>query len=673
MIISLLFFLACFICGLALTRLFKLEFSPVVEVLVSLVLGVTGVTLILFFLAWVVPFSRVSIAVETAGLVMMSVWRISRDRSFRLPKVLKSLKEAVVGLSLKGKLAAAFFITIVIWIFGRALFFDSNGQLWAGDRLVWTDWPLHIAMAANFAWGNNFPPQNPTFAGIPLIYPFFADFLSGVLMQLGESIPVAFAVPGVVLTLCFFGLFVVLGSQLLEKVRSPKEPRSFKFIAMGALLLSLFWGGLGWVYWLKEAFGNETTLVETLLSPPREYTFWWEKGQWFFTFLYSEILPQRAFLFGLPLFFLVLYLVYVAWEGRRLRCFTIAGTIGGLMPFFHTHSYFSLVILAVTMAAIGGIGILRSRSKGILKPIRQAQGPEFTEGQVQDDRRRRYLEAMFLFFLPFGILSLVQLPLFLPQNHGFPFHFGWMKEGENFFVYWFKNTGFFIPLFLLGLWKGRLGGFGRVLGIASLSLFILPNLFQFAPWGYDNLKIFTYWYLIGSVFVMAGLVRIWEMREIGWIGKIAAVFLFISLTLSGVVEVGRLVDTERVKVGLWPKDDFDFARQIREKTPSAAVFLTSAIHDHPVASLAGRKIILGFPGNSWSWGIEGWDERERNVHTMFKGGDEAKSLWQKYGIDYIVVSDRERYFEKDIDEEYIRENGTLILEKGNTRVYRIND
>lgn len=643
--VALLFFLVSSLFGYALVKLLKLEASPLVVLSTSVLLGTVATALLFFFTAWVVPVSQMSLVIELVVLAGVSIYFLKNN----LAAFQKSLWEGIWKLfscSHREKLLGLFFIVLVVWLFGRSLFFDNKGQLFAGDRLVWTDWPVHMAIAASFAWGHNFPPQNPTFAGIPLIYPFFSDFVSGLLLALGASLPQAFIVPGMVLTLAFFGLYVAVGSRLLKASKLFKDLLALKLTAMGALFLSLFWGGLGWVYWLAEAFTNETTLVETLLAPAREYTFWWDKGLWFFTFLYSEILPQRGFLFGLPMFFLVLLLVYEGWQKRRLSNFVIAGFLSGLMPFFHTHSYLSLVILAITLGSIGAIGLIKGDKA----------------------YKKKYLEAVFLFFLPFSVLSLIQLPLFLPQSQGFPWRFGWMKEGENFFLFWFKNTGFFWPLFILGFWKGKFSGFVKALGIASSALFILPNLFQFAPWGYDNLKIFTYWYLIGAPFVMVGLFWIWRIRLIG---PLCASLLFLSLTLSGVVEVGRITDTENVRVGLWVREDQEFAELIRQKTSPEAVFLTAAIHDHPVVSLAGRKILLGFPGNSWSWGIRDWYEREQDVHVMFRGGEAASELWKKYGIDYIVVGSRERGFERNLDEGFIAQNGELVLEKGTTKVYKV--
>jgi hypothetical protein len=281
--------------------------------------------------------------------------------------------------------------------------------------------------------------------------------------------------------------------------------------------------------------------------------------------------------------------------------------------------------------------------------------------------RKRWLKAIFLYGVPFVILAFVQLPLFLLQKRELPFVFGWMKNDENVVWFWFKNTGMFIPLALLGLWRGKIAIHLKLAGIAAWSLFILPNLFQFARWGYDNLKIFTYWYLISAFFAVVALVLIWRIR---FVGPIVAVLLFISLTLSGVVEVSRILDTKRVQIGLWSREDQEFAQAVKTQTEPTAVFLTAAIHDHPVASLAGRKIVIGYPGNSWSWGLDGWSERETDVHAMFRG-DRLPELVIKYTISYIVVGDRERWFEPKLNEAAIAQQAELVLEQGSTKVYKV--
>ena len=182
--------------------------------------------------------------------------------------------------------------------------------------------------------------------------------------------------------------------------------------------------------------------------------------------------------------------------------------------------------------------------------------------------------------------------------------------------------------------------------------------------------MFTYWYLLGSIFVAGALGLIWNQ---GKAGKVLAVVFFVSLTLSGVVEMSRIIDTKRVQIGLWSSLEQNIALEIRKLTPPDSVFLTAAIHDHPVATLAGRKIVIGFPGNSWSWGIDGWNEREKDVHTMLQGSPGTGELLRKYHIDYVYLSDRERYFDKSANQVYFASIGELVLQKGDVKIYKLNN
>lgn len=672
MIGTVLFFVAAFFLGSSLIYRFKLLVPSTYLYIASLVVGTVFLTLLIFGSGFLAPLTKEIIILELVVVVVISLLIGQGQRVYL--KQFTYFTNSFKRQSSFIKIISFGLVILIVWLFGRALFFNSQGQLIAGDRLVWTDWPLHIGMASSFAFGQNIPPQNPTFASTPLIYPFFADFLSGIFLMLGASIPVAFAIGGIVLTLSFFALFIGFVKLVTKSVS----------IGVISLLLSLFWGGVGFVYWLQDVIGTGS------IYPEREFSFWGEKGLWFFTFLYSEILPQRAFLFGLPMFFLILVLIVNAlahhknflvpqldrdivgassksnrpsseangenftWFAKNIRSNLIfAGVFAGLLPFFHTHTFLSLWISSLSFV-----------------------GLHMLFGSLEAFKEKLPLKKLLLlpltlyayFFIPFTLLSLAQLPFFLGKSGVAAFEFGWMKDGENFFLFWFKNTGFFMPIMLMGIWQGRKNKILLGIGLVSIILFIIPNLFRFAPWGYDNLKMLTYWYLLGSIFVALVLVRFFQKN---FLGKLVASILFFSLTLTGFLEVGRLFTTSKTQIGLWSREDFLFAENIKKQTDPQSIFLTAAIHDHPVASLAGRKIVIGYPGNSWSWGIRGWDQREQDVRTMFRGGELARSLWKKYRINYIIVSDRERYFEAGVDEEFIKQNAELVIEISDKRVYKI--
>lgn len=557
--------------------------------------------------------------------------------------------EPMVDITKRNWSLGLFFVVLVTWLFARSILTDSAGTIIAGDRMVWTDWPLHFSIAASFAWGNNnLPPENPTFAGIPLVYPFVSDLISGLLLKLGASFWTAFALPGMVFTLVFGVVYLVFVYRCLSfsKIfqKSTKNTRiTWSFCT---LLLSLFWGGLGGFAWVYEVATQMFSGMFQSLYPVKEYTFLQQQGFWFLNFLYGEILPQRAFLMGLPLFFIVLLMVLRAWHTKSWKLFALAGIITGVMPFFHTHSFISLIIFMVTAALLTLVYQVTKQQSILL-----------------------LLKAIFIVCVPVALLVLPQLPLLFSQSTGFPFHFGWTKGSENFFLFWFKNTSIFWPLFILGIIKGGFSLPVKLVGIASVSLFILPNLFQFAPWMYDNLKILTYWYLIGAVFVSTAIY--WIYGTFHKTGILIGLILVFLLTFSGIVEVSRLLVPERTRIRLWTRHDQELALQIRQKTDPNAVFLTAPVHDHPVSALAGRKIVLGFPGNSWSWGIKGWDTRERDVHRMYTGGAESLLFLKQYKVTHIAIGDRERSAFPVINEPYFRAEFPILLRNGSTTVYLV--
>ncbi|RJR15284.1 hypothetical protein C4579_02620, partial [Candidatus Microgenomates bacterium] len=179
---------------------------------------------------------------------------------------------------------------------------------------------------------------------------------------------------------------------------------------------------------------------------------------------------------------------------------------------------------------------------------------------------------------------------------------------------------------------------------------------------------FTYWYLLSAPLVAGVLIWLWR-KNLAL--RFVAVVLFLSLVVTGGLELTRLLQTNRTQIRLWNAQDIELSQQIRQKTDPKGVFLTAAVHDHPAVALAGRKTLLGYPGTIWSWGIAGWDIRERDVHTMFRGGEGAKRLWKKYDVGYIIISNRERGFEPELDEEIIASQSELVLEQGSTKVYQV--
>lgn len=79
------------------------------------------------------------------------------------------------------------------------------------------DLPLHLAYITSFVYGNNIPPQDPSFAGEKLVYPFLSDFLSAIFLKLGLNFEDILFIPGLLLTASLYGALYYFTYRLVKK------------------------------------------------------------------------------------------------------------------------------------------------------------------------------------------------------------------------------------------------------------------------------------------------------------------------------------------------------------------------------------------------------------------------------------------------------------------------
>jgi len=632
MVISIIFFGVSYLLGTVILNIFKIHLSGIKNPL-ALVLGSTVITLAIFFLSFVF-----SLTFTCAFLVLFICLILSLVYYLKYPGTIKFQEKINLKTNFLKITCFIFLALIILLLFQKSIITSPNSVI-AGNRIVWTDWPVHLAIISSFVHGNNFPPQNPLHSGSFLSYPFFSDFLSAVLQALGANLKSSLLVPGLILGFTALLIIYNFGKIITSSFRS-----------ILALFIAIFWGGLGFIYFFQDLLNSKNPL-SVLLAPSHEYTFYSEKNLWFFSFLYSELLPQRAFLLGLPLFFSAVSLFIIGLVKKRKIYLLFSALITSLLPLFHFHSFLSLVFFL-----------------GIFTPL--SLFSEFFEGGISKFKAAFHLILVY-FVLPIVGFSLLQFPLFSSVNTSQIIHvnWGWMKNSENIFLFWFKNTGLFIPLFILGAWIFRRDTLKRNIAISASGLFVIPNIISFAPWPYDNLKILTYFYFIGSFYVAHALAH---FAQKGIITKLLTVLIIISLTLSGIVEVFGVIGPKKNQFPLWSAKDFELAETIINNTEPNSIVLTAAIHDHPVAGIAGRKQVIGFPGNAWSWGFSDWLEREQDVRKMLIADSPfVTNLFRKYKIHYVLISDRELFFEKRTNEQYYLQNAVFVAGGTGYKLYRV--
>jgi hypothetical protein len=502
--------------------------------------------------------------------------------------------------AMRGALTAALVIGVlaVRWAFfwAGAWTIDDQG-LWASHTYLWGDWSLHLGDSTGFAYGDNFPPVHPRFAGLPHTYHYLTSITAAAMIRLGMT-PIA------ALTFQSFVLLLFIAIGLLAFARRMAGRWSDAALAV---VLFLVGGGLGWWWTVAEALTRHD-LLGTLGAHP------WDRGiqeahnfRWLNVY-YAYLVPQRSTLYGFPLGMLVLTCLRHAVDQRRAIPYLLAGVIAGLLPFANLGALLSLALItpfiALLFPAVGWIG----------------------------------------FFFTCGAVAAPQL---LAQQGGAPgalhalrLQVGWIAGRDPWWWFWLKNLGVFVPLLVAALAsRTLLRPRDRRFLWAFMPVFALANLAVFQPWDWDNTKVLLWWYLGSCVLVAAWIARAWREH------RGALVRATLGAVLASLVFSGLLVDLHQ---GLQldrhlfvTRDELELARRVRDETPPRSLFVVALQNNHPVPTLAGRRVLMSYPGWLWSQGVA-YAEREREVRKILGLAPGADSLMRHYHVDFVAIGPEER-------------------------------
>ncbi|HYM85092.1 MAG TPA: hypothetical protein VEY67_13185, partial [Candidatus Dormibacteraeota bacterium] len=423
----------------------------------------------------------VVVLVAVLGLaVALGLWLAwPGGRSVRGSVGARSLPDSLASLdplSFLGRLdtwgTALFAILATRWLFlwSSALQLGSDG-LAAGHEYIWSDWPTHLGIVTRFAWGDNFPPQNTLYAGLPLSYHYLSDLTPAAFVALGMD-------PTGALPLHSYVLSLLAAMCLWAFVRRLSLRTS---VATLATILFLFGAGLGWLPTFAT-LDRTHDLVGTLLAAPFDSQAAGNLHLRFFNPYLAFLMSQRAYLYGLPIALLLLTLLVAAVRRRSLGRFVLAGAVGGLLPLAHLPT-----LLAMAMTTPFLVVLLTAR------PWR-------------DPLRRIPWRGWIVFHAVWIAVSLPQLLSQLGGGAGalsaFRFQLGWVADPDPWWWFWLKNVGLFIPLALVAMASGRiLPPRSRGVALALMPIFAIVNVAVFQPWDWDDHKLLIYWFLGAAILV----------------------------------------------------------------------------------------------------------------------------------------------------------------------------
>src|SRR5215208_5059813 len=313
MIASLLLALLITLSGTVATYLYDENASFGARLCAGAALGMAALGMVSFVVASFIGLTGIAILFSAA--ICSSPLAILTDaaNAKRLRQDLEAVSNSTRRLFLQPDAkSAGYFLfyavtAVVLWkVFSRAVIEDETGVS-TGLLNNFGDLPFHLSVITSFAFGNNFPPEDPTYAGVRFTYPFLSDFVSALFVRCGADLRESMFIENFILGLAFVRLIhrwaLVMLRDRLAGIITP--------------LLVLLNGVLGWKLLFDQAGTNDRGLFGVLMDLPPSFTVIPETTWRWGNAISALLVPQRGFLMGLPLAIIAFTQWWIATDKAR--------------------------------------------------------------------------------------------------------------------------------------------------------------------------------------------------------------------------------------------------------------------------------------------------------------------------------------------------------------------
>ncbi len=618
-------------------------------------------------------------------------------------------------------LGAVTFLFFTVTLINHTIMPNANGGMDAG-QCTYGDMNVHLAYMTGMVTSPVFPVDYTIFPGARLCYPFLSDSISSSIYAFGASLRYAYILPMLFAFLQLsVGFYLFADSFLGEKRRS-----------VVAWIFFFFCGGFGFFYFLgaRNMSGAAYTFSEIFTEFYHTPTNLIDENIRWVNIICDMLIPQRASLFGWAMLFPALLLLYRSVFSGKTHDMPIAGILIGGLPMIHTHSFMaagmvSAVWLLYSLIAPYGKDEVReevksapkSRTKKAKKPLPKPYifgllapiGVVVLTVYWHINHKTPFSEStlVILFILPllpvlaYGVYALFRsiktcdgkknllrwgiflgiiLVLALPQlftwtlrqateNSMVHPHFNWVNSDgapdNSYFWFYLKNMGIVYILGIIGFILAPRSAFYKA--APALLLFHVTEFFMFQPNIYDNNKLLYVAYAF-LCFLAADVIFTWGERYIqsrAAKGLTLTALLFLS-SFSAILSMGREYVSN---YELYDAGQIAACRFLEENASPSAMILTNCRHNNAVASLTGRSIVCGANSVLYTYGFD-TSERQADIARMFQTPAESRALFDKYNIEYIMVSDYERY-DYHPDEAALTTLFPLVYNQNGVALYRV--
>lgn len=440
------------------------------------------------------------------------------------------------------------------WLFYRPHLWEESELIYR-SHAYW-DFSIHYPIIQGFVLGDNFPPQNPWFAGMPLTYHFFSDFLVATYEGLGLGLVFSLNAASTTALACM--LWMVFGAA--------HELSGSRTVGIIAAILTVTSSSLRVFYELGLAF--QTSLQEVWNSVPRTHPFFASfvarftagyNGTMYNLFYF---LAERQMVFAV-MFVLLAVVVTHRREEIGFRWCLGLGAGAGLFAIWHIFATLSVTMM-LGCAVIFPKG--RREALALLLPLCVVAAWQLA---------------------PFYLLA--QTDMFEPEVRNFPafnLHFASMEPEQDPNLYpWSPFGALWLYTFAYGvkpvvalyasalLWRS-----GRSI-LLSLLLLIIPtfiavNTIQLSPLSvYDNHKWLRPMNVVLDILTAFGFLHLLRLSTRPW-QKVLVGLLALVLVGSGLLENATFFRKQTMTAPVAHLQS-PFIKEVEKKTPRDASFLAA--------------------------------------------------------------------------------------------------
>lgn len=199
-------------------------------------------------------------------------------------------------------------------------------------------------------------------------------------------------------------------------------------------------------------------------------------------------------------------------------------------------------------------------------------------------------------------------------------------------------------------------------------LFIIVELIKFQPWDFDDNKLLIYFQFFAIPVILLVIKDIYSRVKFAGI-FIAVIFIGLALFSGAIDMIPRLAMTSDTLPIIFAQDAQQMADYIKTTIPQNELILTGTDHRNPVDALAGRPVLVGYPGWLWSRGID-YSQREQEVKNFYFLPSTDNPLLKQFNIKYVLL-DSQTISDFNADKNVFDKKFIILYHIGQYTLYKI--